>query len=284
MNLRRFLGRVVGITLIVAGIAGLIFSAAGLVILARVEQQLEAVLAEQLELVDRTLTATAEGLSVAETSLAAAREAVKAVEETMGGLSQTINGTAPMLDAVTGLLGEQLPATIETTQETLIAVAASAKIVDDVLALVTAIPFLGLDVYNPDVPLTQGFAEVASSLDGIPDSLSSAQKGLASTKDHLQKVESDFATMAQNIGAIATNLEGAQSVLVQYQEIVFDLQDMMTSARQSLPDWLRMLQIALSLVLVWLGVAQLTLITQGWELIGRSRASRGASLATGEGD
>jgi hypothetical protein len=283
VNHRLFLGRVVGFTLIIAGVAGLIFCASGLVVLARLEQQVETALTEQLELVDRTLTATTEGLSVAETSLAAAREAVKAVEETMGGLSQTLNGTAPMLDAVTGLLGEQLPATIETTQGTLMAVADSAKIVDDILALVTSIPFLGLDVYNPDVPLTQGFTEVASSLDGIPDSLSLAQKGLVSTKDDLEKVESDFATMAQNIGAIATDLEGAQSVLAQYQGIVSDLQGVVASARQSLPMWLWMLQIGLSLVLVWLGVAQLALITQGWELIGRSRVSRAAEPAIDEG-
>jgi chromosome segregation ATPase len=283
MNARRLLVRIVGIALIVAGIAGLIFSAAGLVVLAHVEKQVETALTEQLELVNRTLTATAEGLSVAEASLAAATEAVKAVEETMGGLSQTLNSTAPMLDAVTGLLGEQLPATIETTQETLMAVADSAKLVDDILALVTSIPFLGLDAYSPDVPLTQGFTEVASSLDGIPDSLTSAQKGLVSTKDDLRKVESDFAAMAESIGAIATDLEDAQSVLVQYQDIASDLQDVVASARESLPTWLWMLQIGLSLVLVWLGVAQLALITQGWELIGRSRVSGAAESATDEG-
>jgi hypothetical protein len=32
-----------------------------------------------------------------------------------------------------------------------------------------------------------------------------------------------------------------------------------------------MLRLALSLALVWLGLAQIGLLTQGWELIGRSR-------------
>jgi hypothetical protein len=60
-------------------------------------------------------------------------------------------------------------------------------------------------------------------------------------------------------------------VLDQYQGIVQDLRDMLSSARQSLPDWLTRVQVAASLVLIWLGIAQLGLITQGWELIGRSR-------------
>jgi len=280
MNTRRLLMRIVGIALIVAGIAGLIFSAAGLVFLARIEQQVETALMEQLERVDGTLTMTANGLSVAETSLTKASEAVASLEGTMVRLGKTISHSAPLLDIATEVIGKELPEGIETTRETLTAVADSAKLVDDVLALVTGIPLLGLEAYSPDVQLHKGISRVSDSLYRLPRLLSTAQDGLDSAKDDLEEVEGDFATMAENIGAIATDLENAQLVLVQYQQIVSDLQDGVASARQSLPMWLWMLQIGLSLVLIWLGVAQLALITQGWELIGRSRVSRAEEPAT----
>lgn len=277
MRFKRVLVRLAGIALLVAGIAGLIFGIAALIFLAPLERQVEAVATEQLELVDEAFTTTADGLAVASTSLSRATTAIGSLEGTLGGVGQAINGTVPVLDSVTDFLGEKLPATLETTQDALRSVATSAKLVDDMLAIVTNIPFLNLDIYNPDVPLFQGFEEVADSLGNIPESLSSAQDGLDSTVGSLEKVEDDFTTMAKDMGKIATDLEDAQSVIVQYQEIVSKAQGTVSSARQSLPDWLRMVRWGLSLMLIWLCIVQIGLVAQGWELIERSRATPAAT-------
>lgn len=277
MSLRRLLTRIAGIALIAASIAGLIFSIAGLILLPRIERQVEAAVTKQLDLADRTLTTTADGLSTAEAILTASVQAVESLEQTVAGIGRTVSGAVPLFDTLGEILDKRLPATLETTQETLMSVARSAKLVDDLLALLTSIQLLGLEGYSPDVPLHQGFAEVAGSLDGIPKSLSAAQKSLSRTKEGLQGAEVDFGDMAQDIGRIATDLEEAHSVLKQYQETVADLQDMVTSAQQSLPQWLRMARMGLTLMLIWLGIAQIGLVAQGWELIERSRATPVAS-------
>jgi hypothetical protein len=85
----------------------------------------------------------------------------------------------------------------------------------------------------------------------------------------LQDIEAGFAAMGQGIGEAGTSLESAQSVLEDYQEIVSDLQETLSSVGESLPGWLHTLRWSLTLVLVWLGVAQLGLITQGWDLLRR---------------
>jgi methyl-accepting chemotaxis protein len=278
MSLRRVLVRIAGIALLVAGIAGMIFSIAAVIFLGPVERKVEAAATEQLKVIDEALTITADGLAVASTSLSRATAAIGSLEGTLDGVGQAINGTVPVLDSVTEFMGEKLPATLETTQDTLRAVATSAKLVDDMLAIVTNIPFLNLEVYNPEVPLHEGFKDVADSLNSIPRSLSRAQDGLASTMGSMEKVEGDFATMAKDVGKIATDLEDAQSVIAQYQEIVTEVQGTVSSARQSLPDWLRMVRWGLSLMLIWLGIAQIGLVTQGWELIGRSRTAPAASI------
>jgi methyl-accepting chemotaxis protein len=274
--MKRVLTRLLGLALIIAAIGGLILSILGLIVVAQVKGQVEATVNQQLDLVDRLLGTTSDGLAVAETSLAQVVGTVQTLESAMAGVGKTIDDTIPMIDSVAELLGEQLPATIKTTQETLTWLGDSAHVIDDIMTVITAIPLLGLNAYNPEMPLQQGFERVADSLDGIPKSLGVAQQGLLSTGDNMDQVEAELTTIAGDVGQLATSLENAQSLVVEYQGIVADLQEMVSSLRASLPGWLRALRWGLSLVLIWLGVVQLGLLTQGWELIGRSRSPEGS--------
>jgi hypothetical protein len=276
VDIKRILALSAGISLIVAGILGLVLSIGGLIILPRLERQAEAVAMEQLEVLDRALAATLDGLMTAETSLVQAAEAVDTLEGIMIDVGLAINDTAPILDVAAELLGEQLPTTINATQETLTSVATSAQLVDDILGMISVIPLLGTDRYNPDVSLHQGFQDVSDGLDGIPELLFTAGEGLSAGTESLQGVEKGFAAMGRSIGETMTSLGSAQTVLQDYQRIVGDLHDTLLSVRESLPGWLRALRWGLTLVLIWLGVAQIGLMTQGWELLGRRSAPPGA--------
>ncbi|NOR90083.1 MAG: hypothetical protein GQ524_07485 [Anaerolineales bacterium] len=263
--------RITGFALMTAGVMGILLVIAGIIFMVRVRPRVEASTAESLELVYRTLATTEEGLVLAEDSLAQVVETVESLEVTMASVGQTIYGTVPLVDSVADLLGEQLSETIKATQDTLASVVKSAKLVDNVLSIVTAIPFIGTDRYQPEVPLHVGLERVITSLDEIPDSLGAAQEDLTSSSGKLDAMEDDFTTMADNIGQIATSLESAQSVLTEYRDIVTDLQEQVSSVRQGLPLWLRWSGVAFSFVLVWLGIAQMGPLIQGWELIQRSR-------------
>ena len=269
--MKRTLIGILGIVLIVAGVAGMIFAGVGLIAVARAERQIEATLMEQVDLVDRALVATADGLLVADSTLAQAGVAISGLESMANGMGVAIGGTAPTLDAVADVLGGQLPATIKVTQDTLETIVDTTQIVDDFLAVVTSIPLLGLDRYNPEVPLSSGVMEVAQSLDGIPLSLMQAQEGLISASESLELMQTDVDAMAVDVGQIAASLESSTEVIEEYQVVVAEMQDLVSTVRQGLPDWLRWARLGLSLILVWLGIAQLGLITQGWELVGRSR-------------
>ncbi len=263
--------RITGFALMTAGVMGILLVIAGIIFLVRVGPRIEASAAESLELFDRTLSTTEEGLVLAEDSLAQVVETVESLEATMASVGQTIYGTVPLVDSVADLLGERLTETIKATQDTLSSVAKSAKLVDNVLSIVTAIPFIGTDRYQPEVPLHVGLEKVITSLDEIPDSLGAAQEDLTSSSEKLDAMQDDFTAMADNIGQIATSLESAQAVLTEYRDIVTDLQEQVSSVRQGLPVGLRWLGIVFTFVLVWLGIAQIGPLIQGWELIQRSR-------------
>ena len=272
--MKRTLTGIVGVVLIIAGLAGLVFAGLGLVAVARAEQQVETMLMEQVDLMDRALAATADGLVVADATLTQAVAAMSGLEALTDGLELAIDGTAPTLDAVAEMLGDQLPATIRITQDTLETIAETTQMVDTFLGIVTSIPLLGLDRYNPEVPLSSGVLEVASSLDGIPRSLSQAQAGLISASDNLESMQTGVAGMASEVGQIVASLEASKMVIQEYRTVVADMQGLVVTVRQGLPDWLRWGRWGLSLILIWLGIAQLGLITQGWELLARSRRNR----------
>ena len=263
--------RITGFALMTAGVMGILLVIAGIIFLVRVGPRIEASAAESLELIDRTLSTTEEGLVLAEDSLAQVVETVESLEVTMANVGQTIYGTVPLVDSVADLLGERLTETIKATQDTLSSVVKSAKLVDNVLSIVTAIPFIGTDRYQPEVPLHVGLENVITSLDEIPDSLGAAQEDLTSSSGKLDAMQDDFTAMADNIGQIATSLESAQAVLAEYRGIVTDLQEQVSSVRQGLPVGLRWFGIVFTFVLVWLGIAQIGPLIQGWELIQRSR-------------
>ena len=269
--MNRTLTRTLGFALIAAGVTGLVFAIVGLVALGPVEQRVRSAVMEQVDLADRALTATAEALAVAETSLARVAEAAGSLESALAGVVQGVGDAAPALNSVAEFLGEQLPTTIESTQGTLRSVANSAQIVDNILALITDLPLPGMQRYNPEVPLHRSFQELSTSLDEIPASLGTAQQGLVSTNDNLDELAGDFESMAAGIGDLTRSLESAQSVLTEYQDVVAEVQSLVGSVREGLPGWLSWIRLGISLALIWLGIAQVGLITQGWELAGRAR-------------
>jgi hypothetical protein len=289
--MKLFLMRLVGIALVAAGIAGLIFSVAGIFVLVEVEKRIEPVLMARVDQLDRALVATVEGLALADDTLGQASTLAGGLVSAVDGVNAAISGTVPTVDAVAKVLGEQLPATVDATQKTLATLAATAKGVDDFLVAVTSIPFLGGAGYNPEVPLHRGVGDVAASLDQIPAALDTAQQGLTATSNGLEGLQAEMTSMADDVQGIVGTLQDAEAVIDEYQVLLDDMQDMVSKAQVGLPQWLTYIRWGLTFVLIWLGVAQLGLITQGVEVIGRSRNRDGApdtvsadETAAGESD
>jgi methyl-accepting chemotaxis protein len=213
--------------------------------------------------------------------LVQAVDTVKTLESTVAGVGDTVASSVPVVDSVATLLGEQLPATIQTTQKTLESVAASSETIDELLAVMSAIPFLGVDAYAPEVPLSQGFLDVAAGLEGIPESLQTTREQLLTMNESLAGLEGGFDAIAENVGQIATSVGSAHTVLQEYGGVIDQLKSSVGWMSKALPTWVKYLRLGVSALLIWLGIAQFALITQGWELIGRSRRREPEAATTG---
>lgn len=266
------LARWIGAVLVGAGFLGLLISATGLFLVATVGTTAEAALERQLEALDKALLATSDGLAVAESSIAEARLALASLSATVDNVNRAIGDTQPTIDRLQEITGTGIPQTIDSTRQALASAQETARIADGVLGTVA---IFGLR-YDPDVPLNVAIEQVSASLGELPASLEQVSAGLETTNENMATVAGDLTRVARNIDAIGANVGEAAAVVDQYQVIVGDLRDDLATLREAVPFWLLSIRSMTILMLIWLALAQVGLLTQGWQLMGGEQEDREA--------
>ena len=144
-SIRRFFG----FALIVFSTLGLVVSITGLLALPKFSRQVRVGIEEGLDLSLLTLGTTDESLALAGTSITQAIAALDSVRETTLGIGQTLDNTDPLLDSVGDIVGQELPDIVESTQASLAASEASARVIDQVLYGLNTVTILTGIEYDP---------------------------------------------------------------------------------------------------------------------------------------
>lgn len=270
---------VAGTVLVIAAVFGLIFSIAGIVVVGQAVAAVEVSLNGGLDLMDRTLQTTADGLRLADESLQDVQVAVGSLESTIRQSGTALGNVIPSFRSLGDVLGIEVPDTLRSTEQSLGAASQAAEVIDNILRTLSSIPLLQIAVYEPEVPFHESLQDVATNIQNIPGRLEAAQEGITQAIDSLETIKTDVTTIADPIGRIGTSLGETQGVLSNYQGIVADLQQQVNNLQTNVSTWLNWLKWGVWLVLIWLGIAQIGLFTQGLELIGRGRALGAAAAA-----
>lgn len=257
--------RIIAIAMIIAAIAGLIFSVGGIIAVWMVKEPLTTSLTNTLDLVGTTVEATSSALETANQTLTNAADSISALESTISTTSQTISDTSPLLDMVDEIMTKSLPGVIEDTRTALNTAKDSAATIEGTLRLLTSIPLLPIEPYNPKVPLPDALGQVAARLEPIPQKMLDLEPNLTKSEENITALSIRVGEMATSIGEIRTNVESAQSVLTQYQDLLVTVETRITSAQDALPTFMSGLAWFMTIVLIWLGLTQVGLLTQGLE-------------------
>lgn len=266
-----FIKILIGTLLIVASVIGLIFSVAGLIGIWQIQPKIEESMSQTLDLLSDSLGATYQGLVVTQDSMEQSITSVKTLAETVSAIGVTINTTSPLLDSIATLVGEELPATVESTQQSLISAQQGAAVMDGVLSVITAIPLISSERYNPDKSLSASLGEVATNIEGLPEKFVDMAAKLSTTSDSLVDVEAGMTTMATDIEAIATSLEGYNEVMEQYKITVSTVMKEIDKINDGSEQIVTVLVWAVTIFLAWMAIAQIGLLTQGIEWVMRGR-------------
>lgn len=270
--------RTVGTLLMITACLGLVISLGGLILLGYVTIRVSASLGGTLEGISQALTISQNGLTAAESALNEADAALSSLADTIDSVSGTIQASDAAFQSLTTLLGTDLPATIRATQGSLASAEVSAKNIDGLLTTLSGIPLFGKLVYNPDIPLNETIGSISDSLDAIPVSLGGAKRGVDDVRTSLQSVTGNLADITASTDQITASTQKAQQVIDDYQTLVTRTQEQITSLQENLAGKIRLAAGFMALLLIWLGLAQFGLFTQGLELRARGRSSQNPAV------
>jgi hypothetical protein len=189
----KILRKILGVTVMIAGVIGLLFSLAGIFFVWKTKPNIETAMTNGLVVINNSLKTSIEVVGVTKDALSATVSSVYALKDTVAAASQAVEETKPFVEGVTDLLNTELPNTISATQSSLDSAQSSAKVLDGVMSsmsgMIQLLTFSDKSLYNPDQPLYESLGEVAGSLDNLPKSFIKMGNSLSSTQDNVDTIQ-----------------------------------------------------------------------------------------------
>jgi hypothetical protein len=262
--IRRFFG----LLLLIASVIGLAFSILGITYLWQIQNNITTGIQSTVNLLSQTMQTTSQGLNVTYSALDGSVSTIRSLQTTVETIAVTAKSSTPLVEEIRMLMDKDLPDTIAATQDSLSSAAKSAEVIDTLLSTFSSLPLIGASLdYNPDVPLSKSLEGVGNSLNSLPDAFKSMQDDLLTTTANLETFETDLSMMAKSIGEIETTVAQYDDVIGGYQKSLDNIQLQLDVLSNNIPTIVRFLLIALTVFLGWMAIANLGLLTQGWELL-----------------
>jgi hypothetical protein len=269
--MRTIFTRITGILLMVSAMIGMVASLLGILAVWKYKPALEKTIFDQTSLLISTLGTTNEALSIANDSLATAASSMDSLQNVLSAFSKSIADSKPMIDELSTMLSVEIPNTIISTQESLENSQTSAKIIDDLLRIITAIPFFPGDPYNPDVPLNVALGKVSDSLDPLPQSLTTMQRSLIDLDDNLEIADVEFELVNLEIDQMKNQLADSHNLIAEQVTRNQNLIAQLESIQEQIPASVTFFTWLTTFTLVWIITTQIGLLLQGSELASRDK-------------
>jgi len=260
--------RLLGWILIVTALLGWLISLGGLVGVWMIQPTITQSGVTFLSTGQSTLETTGQLLNEIDTSLAAAVDNIAVVQTMLTVTAAAFDKTTPMLQSAASMVGNDFAKMTTETQNALISLQSSAKIVDDSLRFISRIPLIG-SPYNPPAPLDVSISNLAASMDNLPANLAEIQAWLDSTGSDLQGLQKSTSQLSLDMGTFIPNLTAARTTAGEYKALVQEMKIEIGSLQANFPTYIFLAAVVLSLFLIWLAFAQLGTFFQGWQQLRR---------------
>ena len=268
---RRNVKKWLGLFLVVIAVFGMLLAVFGLVVTWRFQSTIAGRVGQALVLTGSTLNTTADGLDIVANSLENTASSLATLQDTTGQLSLAIDNTVSLLENTSTVIGQDVPDTIQAVQESLVTAQDGAAVIDNVLRILSRIPFISNVTYNPETPLNESIGEIATQLEGTPESLGDIGNQLQSSSETIAGFDTNLGELTDQLGEIETNLSKMQGVIEEYQSLLEDARLQVGTLQEDVPGLIRATAWVITIVLVWFGFAQLGPLLQGWQIYQNNR-------------
>lgn len=276
MNIIR---RILGVLVMIAGVLGLVLSIGGLVMLWMAKPQVVSYMTSTVDLLNNTITSSQKTMEVTRQALGSAVESIDALSVMLGSTASSLEGTAPVIEQVNTLMGENLPDTFESATSSLESAQQAAVVLDSSIrsleafqAAMSGVPLVSAFIqqptqsYNPEKPLAESLGEVAQELDQLPAMFISMSEDLDKADDNLETIQTSLTTMSTSVKGISASLSEYDAMLAQSEDSMGNLAPVLSGIQSNLPVAVDTVVLVLTLLMLWLLAVQVVVLTQGWEL------------------
>lgn len=266
------LKRAIGLILLLLAFMGIGMCIAGSFFVIRAKLLIIDRSVSALSLVLKTIDVTEEGLISASQATDSAIESMNNLEDSLKTTNSTLNNSLHFFDTAIILSGKTLPDTITATREALDSAATSARLIDDTLSLIAAIPLIGKQ-YNLEKPMSQALTEVSISLSNLPDTFKGVEDDFVEIKQNMSEMQTQLTKAQTQMEKIHDSLDTAKKVISQYHEMLLELKPYFRDMKELLPKWLNGLVVGMLIFFGWFALSQLGLIVQGVILLTSSKTN-----------
>ena len=260
------LKKVIAVLMIIITAIGMLISIFFLILTWRLREPVTEKLQTAFKGTSSILQTTIVGLDVMDQVVTNVYSSTIYIYDATDALAKTIENTDQFVESAGLFMGDGFNTTISNTQKTLESAQSSALVIDNILTALSSVPLIGIN-YNPATPLSTALGEVSSSLDPLQESLKGFQENLVSTQSNLQVFVTQLDLLKTNIYEINKNLAASKDVIETYQTQVTNLKTWVDDAVYSLPSWVTIFCIIITIFILLILFVQGAIMLQGIYLL-----------------
>ncbi len=275
----KFMRRILGLLVMLAGLLGLVLSLAGLVMVWVAKPTIASYANTTIDTLNASVTTSQNVMETTRQALGATVESIDALSTMLSTTADALEDTKPVLDGFDTIMATTLPSTLKATTDSLYGAQEAARVLEDAIrsletfrALLSTTPLLGDlmpqtgEAYSPEKPLADSLGELASSLEGLPDTFIGMSKSLSTTDEKLASIQGNLITMSDSVKLISSSLSEYERMVAQSKSSMDNVRTILKTVQDNLIAILDWGAIVLTLFFIWLLAAQVVILSQGWEL------------------
>jgi hypothetical protein len=266
--MQRVMRVLTGILLLSAAVVGWLGSGVGVYAVWHYKAPATMALTQAAITAESGIDATRKLLELVDLTLVQTEKSVALLGDSVDTAASALDASADLADSAAGLISEGISVTLDETQEALDTVATSARLIDDTVAFIAAIPLIGAK-YEPEKTLEESIQGLSDSLDNTPESLAKIQGNLETTAEDLNTLQTNLTELSKSVVEIQDGMGESREVLAGYDDSLGKARDFAVKAQTRLPVWMTWLGVGMTVLLVWLFIAQVLLFLKGLELMGK---------------
>lgn len=205
-------------------------------------------------------------------------DGLRTTQQSMADASVTLTQLSALTSNLGDLVGEDIPASLESVRASLAPIQATAGLLDGTL---TALSFVGID-YDPEVPLDEAIDDLDARLAEIPQRLRDQAPLIESAAESLSGFGGDTLTIAQDLSDLRTRLSEASFTVGSYRQTVTEADALLADVESAVGSRLTVLRVAIVVLGLGLATTQTVPIAFGWWLLAQNDSNTVGGDSKGE--